>query len=64
MNTKDEPGKGPAGSGGSRPHATLDLKATVVRPAGAEDEATSGPAVPERRKRSAGGCTARGARGR
>ena len=45
MNTKDEPGKGPAGAGGNRPHATLDLKATVVRPAGAEDEATSGSAV-------------------
>ncbi len=47
MNTKDEPGKGPAGAGGNRPHATLDLKATVVSPAAAKgEEAASGDPEP------------------
>ena len=41
MNTKDESGKGGSvqgGAGGNRPHATLDLKATVVKPARSEQE--------------------------
>jgi hypothetical protein len=44
MNTKDESGKGgsaQSGAGGNRPHATLDLKATVVKPARSEQEAES-----------------------
>ncbi len=44
MNTKkDEPGKDPSGTAGARPHATLDLKATVVPPASPNDVKASGP---------------------
>jgi hypothetical protein len=40
MDTKDESGKGGSaqGAGGNRPHATLDLKATVVKPPRSEQE--------------------------
>jgi len=45
MNSKkDEPGKdaaGPAGPGSSRPHATLDLKATELEPKPDKDETAS-----------------------
>lgn len=59
---KSEPDKkaaGPTGSGGPRPHATLDLKATEVKPTGpgpekaasaeppAAQKAASGPAAPK-----------------
>ncbi len=44
MNTKkDEPGKDPSGAAGVRPHATLDLKATVVPPPSSKDDKGSGP---------------------
>ena len=50
---KDEPGKDPAsGPGAGRPHATLDLKATVVKPPEASQprQGREGGCRPSRRK--------------
>src|SRR5205085_2532375 len=58
MNTKDEPGKGPTAQpgAGNRPHATLDLKATVVKPAREDEDAPA-------REASASTAGASGSRG-